>query len=122
MPHLHLPADHSDADIVLAANVAATVGSEDLYVAWTHDTGAGAVPEIEAVLRESRPSAIAWLARGIANGLRAAWHGLTQPASPARPAAPAPAPPVRAPYSQRAPAASANAKSGWAGKPGRPPP
>ena len=36
MPHLHLPAEHTDADIVLAANVAATVGSEDLYVAWTH--------------------------------------------------------------------------------------
>src|SRR3954452_5262564 len=99
MPHLHLPADHSDADIVLAANVAATVGSEDLYVAWTHITGAGGVPEIEAVVREFRPSAIAWLARGIANRIRAAWHGLTQPAAPARPGAPATAAPARETYS-----------------------
>jgi hypothetical protein len=99
MPHLHLPADHSDADIVLAANVAATVGSEDLYVAWTHDSGAGAVPEIEAVVRESRPSAVAWLARGVANCARALWHGLTQPAAPARAAAPAAAAPARETYS-----------------------
>ena len=99
MPHLHLPADHSDADIVLAANVAATVGSEDLYVAWTHDSGAGAVPEIEAVMRESRRSAIAWLARGIFNCVRAAWHGLTAPAAPARAATPAPAAPARETYS-----------------------
>src|SRR3954454_23200655 len=98
MPLLPLPADHSDADIVLAANVAATVGSEDLYVAWTHDCGAGAVPEIEAVVRESRPSAVVWLARGVMNCMRAVWHGLTQPAAPARAAAPAPAAPARETY------------------------
>jgi hypothetical protein len=99
MPHLHLPADHSDADIVLAANVAATVGSEDLYVAWTHDLGPGAVPEIEALVRESRPSALAWLARGVVNCARAVWHGLTQPATPAPTAAPAAAAPARETYS-----------------------
>ena len=55
MPHLHLPADHTDADIVLAVNLAEIVGSEDLYVAWSHESGAGAIPEIEAVLVHDRP-------------------------------------------------------------------
>ena len=54
MPHLHLPTDHTDADLILAANLADVVGSEDLYVAWTHDSGAGAVPEVDAVLVEAR--------------------------------------------------------------------
>ena len=54
MPHLHLPIDHTDADLVLAANLAEIVGSEDLYVAWSHETGPGAIPEVEAVLREER--------------------------------------------------------------------
>jgi hypothetical protein len=59
MPHLHLPIDHTDADLVLAANLAEIVGSEDLYVAWSHDAGAG-IPEIDAVLVEHHPaSAIA---------------------------------------------------------------
>jgi hypothetical protein len=52
MPHLHLPIDHTEDDLVLAANVADVVGSADLYVAWSHESGAGAVPEVEAVLRE----------------------------------------------------------------------
>jgi hypothetical protein len=83
MPHLHLPADHSDADLVLAANVAAIVGSEDLYVAWTHDTGAGAVPEVQAVMREERPGAIATLVSALVAGIRAVWYGLTQAPVPA---------------------------------------
>ncbi len=52
MPHLHLPIDHTDADVVLAANLAEVVGSEDLYVTWTHESGPGAIPEVEAVMRE----------------------------------------------------------------------
>jgi hypothetical protein len=56
MPHLHLPIDHTDADLVLAANVADVVGSADLYVAWSHEGGPGAVPEVEAVLRDERPA------------------------------------------------------------------
>ena len=55
MPHLHLPIDHTDADLVLAANVAEVVGSADLYVAWSHGAGPGAIPEVEAVVREERP-------------------------------------------------------------------
>jgi hypothetical protein len=99
MPHLHLPADHSDADIVLAASVAATVGSEDLYVAWTHDAGPGAVPEVEAVLREPRPSALSIIAHAVVDGLRALWHGLTQSPTPVAPATATPATPARETYS-----------------------
>ena len=55
MPHLYLPTDHTDADLVLAADVAAAVSSADLYVSWTIESGAGA-PEIEAVVREERPA------------------------------------------------------------------
>ena len=95
MPHLHLPAEHSDADIVLAANVAATVGSEDLYVAWTHDAGAGAVPEVEAVIREPRPSALVTVCRAFAEGVLALWHGLTQTPAPAAPATATPPAPAR---------------------------
>jgi hypothetical protein len=83
MPHLHLPADHSDADIVLAANVAATVGSEDLYVAWTYETGAGAIPEIDAVMREHHPGTLSGILRAVREGVRALWFGLTHSPTPA---------------------------------------
>jgi hypothetical protein len=93
MPHVHLPAVHSDADLVLAANVAAVVGSEDLYVAWTHEAGPGAVPEIDAVVREQRPGVFATLLHAFVTGVGAMWTALTQPPA-AMPAAPAP--PARA--------------------------
>ena len=54
MPHLHLPIDHTDADLVLAANLAEIVGSEDLYVAWSHETGAGAFPRSRPCSRGAR--------------------------------------------------------------------
>jgi hypothetical protein len=90
MPHLHLPADHSDADLVLAANLAAVVGSEDLYVAWTHDTGPGAIPEVEAVVREDRPNIFVSVLAALAAGVIAVWRGLTH--APAAAAMPTPAP------------------------------
>jgi hypothetical protein len=55
MPHLYLPTEHTDADLVLAADVAAAVSSADLYVTWTIESGSGA-PEVEAVVREERPA------------------------------------------------------------------
>jgi hypothetical protein len=73
MPHLHLPIDHTDADLVLAANLAEIVGSEDLYVAWCQETGA-AVPEVDAMLVEERRTGfLATLAAGFA----ACWRALT---------------------------------------------
>jgi hypothetical protein len=93
MPHVHLPAVHSDADLVLAANVAAVVGSEDLYVAWTHEAGPGAVPEVDAIVREQGPSVVATFFHALLAGVSAMWTALTQPPA-TMPAAPAP--PARA--------------------------
>ena len=77
MPHLHLPTDHTDADLVLAANLAEIVGSEDLYVAWSHETGPGAIPEVEAVLCDARPrSALAELFAAVGAGVTAFWRAL----------------------------------------------
>jgi len=77
MPYLHLPNDHTDADLVLAADVAEAVSSADLYVTWTLDAGAGP-PEVEAVVRGKEPAdtpanPFAALVRGIA----AVWGRLT---------------------------------------------
>jgi hypothetical protein len=77
MPHLHLPTDHTDADLVLAADLAEIVGSDELYVAWTHGSGAGAVPEVDAVLVEpARPSPFAEVACAIVAGCAAFWRAL----------------------------------------------
>jgi hypothetical protein len=77
MPHLHLPIDHTDDDLVLAANLAEIVGSEDLYVAWSHESGAGAVPEVDAVLVESpRTSALSEFFGFVAAGCAAFWRAL----------------------------------------------
>ena len=82
MPHLYLPTDHTDADLVLAADVAAAVSSADLYVTWTHDAGPGA-PEVEAVVREEAPEApanpFAELIVAIFQGVAALWRSLTGP-------------------------------------------
>jgi hypothetical protein len=51
MPHLYLPAEHTDADLVLAGAIAEAIGSAELHIAWTERGGAG-VPEIGAVMRE----------------------------------------------------------------------
>jgi hypothetical protein len=85
MPHLHLPMDHTDADLVLAANLAEIVGSEDLYVAWSHESGAGAVPEVEAVLVEShQPNALAEIVSLVSAGFAAFWRALVgRPGTPA---------------------------------------
>jgi hypothetical protein len=77
MPHLHLPIDHTDADLVLAANLAEIVGSEDLYVAWSHETGPGAIPEIEAVVRDQRLSSpLAEVVTALAATCGAFWRAL----------------------------------------------
>jgi hypothetical protein len=81
MPHLFLPTDHTDADLVLAADVAAAVSSADLYVTWTIDAGAGS-PEIEAVVREEptpAPNAFAELFVAFAQGVATLWRSITGP-------------------------------------------
>ena len=78
MPHLHLPVDHTDADLVLAANLAEIVGSEDLYVAWSHESGPGAIPEVEAVLVVVRVQ-VGERARHVAQRLAVVALGRRQP-------------------------------------------
>ena len=91
MPHLYLPTDHTDKDLVLAADVAAAVSSADLYVTWTIDAGVG-TPEVEAVVREERPvpeaNPFAELLVALFQGVAALWRSLTGP--PAQRIAPPP--------------------------------
>jgi hypothetical protein len=104
MPHLHLPIDHTDADLVLAANLAEIVGCGDLYVAWSHASGAGAVPEVEAVLVEAhRMSALAELVATIGAGFAAFWRALLRRRSAAE--------------AEQAPAAGRARRSAGAGEP-----
>jgi hypothetical protein len=91
MPHLYLPTEHTDADLVLAADVAAAVSSADLYVTWTIDAGAGA-PEVEAVMREERPAPggnpFVDLLVAVFRGVAAVWRSLTGPPAQRVPATP----------------------------------
>jgi len=45
MPHVYMPADHSDADVFLAARIAEAVDSSELFVAWTNEAGTVFAPE-----------------------------------------------------------------------------
>ena len=50
MAQLYLPAAHTEADLVLAGQVAELIDSAELYVTWTPEHGR-AVPEVMAELR-----------------------------------------------------------------------
>jgi hypothetical protein len=90
MPHLFLPAEHTDDDLVLAAQVAEWLESAELHVAWT-PTGGGAPPVVGTLVREPVSpwaEAVSLLARAVAE----LWVALThRPARlvprPSRPAA-----------------------------------
>jgi hypothetical protein len=106
MTTLHLPTAHSDADVALAIEVAAVVGSAELYVTWTRAQGPGQLPEVEAVVHEYSPeddyvrprgrSRVAEVLILMGQTLAAVWHALLhppstrveQPAPRRRPAAP----------------------------------
>ena len=78
MPHLYLPTEHTDADLVLAADVAAAVSSADLYVSWTLDSGSGAP--------EANPFAELFVA--LFQGIATLWRTLTGPPAQRLPATP----------------------------------
>jgi hypothetical protein len=93
MPHLHLPAAHSDADLALAADLATVLGSEDLFVTWSHEEGAGAMPEVKAFLRDEPPvHPFAAVLVAVAQGLALLWRAVTHGPAPRQHGAPAPAP------------------------------
>jgi hypothetical protein len=52
MPHLHLPSQHSPADLALAHRVAQEVESSEMYVTWSHASGPDQRPEVLAHVRE----------------------------------------------------------------------
>jgi hypothetical protein len=82
MPHLYLPTEHTDADLVLAADVAAAVSSADLYVTWTFESGQG-VPEVVAVLRDERQpvqrGAFATTVLAVCRGIGSVWRAIAGP-------------------------------------------
>jgi hypothetical protein len=55
MAQLYLPLAHTEADLVLAGQIAEVIDSAELYVAWTPREGP-AVPEVVAELRAAAPS------------------------------------------------------------------
>lgn len=54
MPHVHLPAQHTEEDLVLAGALASLLESDELYVAWSLEAGR-AEPVIPAALLPSEP-------------------------------------------------------------------
>ena len=54
MAQLYLPVAHTEADLVLAGQIAERIDSAELYVAWTAKAGR-AVPEVVAELRAATP-------------------------------------------------------------------
>jgi hypothetical protein len=92
MPQLYLPADHCDADLLLAGQVAELLESAELHVTWTPAAGQAA-PEIPALMREPQPTWTAALGE-LLLAVRELWSALTarrrpRPAGPLAPHAPA---------------------------------
>jgi hypothetical protein len=54
MSQLILPRAHTEADLVLAGQIAELIDSAELYVSWTPEQGR-AVPEVMAELRAAVP-------------------------------------------------------------------
>ena len=87
MAQLYLPVAHTEADLVLAGQIAERIDSAELYVTWTPTEGR-VIPEVVAELRAaapSWPSALA-LVFAAAREILAALRG-RQPEHPALPAA-----------------------------------
>ena len=81
MHHLYLPAEHTDADLVLAAEIAQVVDSGELYVTWTEAAGQ-APPAVGALVRLPGPPWAEAL-RLLVGAAAELWVALTR-----RPAAP----------------------------------
>jgi hypothetical protein len=55
MSHLYLPTEHTDTDLALASAVAEAIDSNELFVAWTMDSGCVAAPEVRARIHRPAP-------------------------------------------------------------------
>ena len=94
MPNLHLPASHQVEDLILAHRVAEAVGSEDLYVSWSHEAGAGQRPEVSAAIRDE-PSVVVEAIASILGWISSALAVIAPARRPTAGAADAPAEPAR---------------------------
>jgi hypothetical protein len=56
MPNVHLPVEHTDADLALAGALASVLRSQELYVAWSQENGPSA-PVVPATLYDPEPPA-----------------------------------------------------------------
>jgi hypothetical protein len=92
MSHLYLPAEHTDADLVLASQVADAVDSEELFVAWMLDGGVAAAPEVHATLSRHEPplNPFAEALSGIIASIHALWSLVFHPGRAKRGDRPAP--------------------------------
>ena len=54
MSQLFLPVEHTEADLVLAGQIAERIESAELYVVWTPE-GGQVLPEVAALMREPLP-------------------------------------------------------------------
>ncbi len=79
MAQLYLPAEHTEADLILAGQIAETIDSAELYVTWTPEAGQSA-PEIAAELREPLASRPVLFLRA----LRELWAALRHKPTPGR--------------------------------------
>ena len=75
--HLYLPMEHTDADLILAGQVAESIDSAELYVVWTAEHG-HAAPEVVAELRTAAPSG----PRAFFQALRELWAALRYKPAP----------------------------------------
>ena len=73
MSHLYLPAEHTDTDLALASAVAEAIDSNELFVAWTCDSGTVAAPEIRARIVRPEPALRSPLAEAF-SGIGAAFR------------------------------------------------
>ena len=55
MPHLHLPAGHSQYDLEMATTLARSLRSRDLYVTWTAGPGEARRPTVTAACQPPPP-------------------------------------------------------------------
>lgn len=88
MAQLYLPLAHTEADLVLAGQIAELIDSAELYVVWTAAEGR-AVPEVVAELRPAVPRWTAAIGL-VLQAVRETWSALRK-REPERPAVPAPA-------------------------------
>jgi hypothetical protein len=79
MPRLHLPTEHSETDRALASAVAEAVESDELFIAWTFDSGVVFAPEGVAGLRPQPMNPFAQALADVLASFAALWMLIIHP-------------------------------------------